>query len=176
MRIIGIGGLWSDKNAMWITVEKAFRNEFPSANFFIEEEPYLQLYEACRTRALADRIVSNHDTGEDVILVPHSFGGLIACSITNRFQRSSVVGIASIFAPHLLGLSFLVPCSHGEPRAPIVSFGGKWDYVVPSIFTRHPRSIAHVTLNSNHWQDIANDIRLAEEIATATKRHLFSLT
>ena len=174
MRIICIEGLWHEEtHPVWINLEIAFRREFAPEEFVIERERNLRLRERKRIHEYADRIVETHNDGEELLLVGHSFGGIVACMIAGRFTRSRVLGTATIFSPHRLPSIFVGPRRDRQPLVPIISFGGRRDYVVPRFLTEHPHAGKHILLPVDHWKDIAADIRYAELIANETKEFVF---
>lgn len=183
MRFICIGGLWipaerlRPEKTIWTPLTREIGREIPNSTFVIKELEYLRLKQRARVLELIDHIVESCDDGEDTTLIGKSVGGKIAEVIANRFVRSRVRAIITIFTPHRLPMRFLVPKTHENHDIPILTFGGSWrDYVVPPILTRHRRSIAHKRLNSNHWRDIVANPEIAREIAVEIRRFLFPQT
>lgn len=171
MRILCIGGFWKKQNPILGALETASASVFPDAEFVIEEEPWLHPYQVFRIRAFADRLVRNYDDGETLLLMGHSFGGIIARSIEQRFERSRVVGISTVFSPHGLPFWFLLPLT--DPAAPMVTFGGVYDIVVPYWFSQHPRAVANVPMPTDHWQAVATNPLHALQIVIETEHYLF---
>jgi hypothetical protein len=60
----------------------------------------------------------------------------------------------------------------GEMHVPVITFEAQRDHLV-WWGAKHPQSIMHTVLATNHLDDLINDHRHAEKIAEETKRSLF---
>lgn len=154
MRIVMISGILTDARVDWSEFRHEFKKHLPDASFHVEIEPMCALYEVKRFRRFLARLAKKYDTGEDVLLVGHSLGGVLACALQPMLKKTRVVGIATIHSPHRF---FFGICTRifgaGAVTAPIVSFQGLYDGLV-WWGTRHPRAIRHVRNQSNHFNDL----------------------
>ena len=174
MRIIGISGVWSYDNPVWINLRKAFLREFPGARMVIEEESGCNPWEIRRLQDFADRLVRKYDDGTETLIVGHSMGGVIACAVADQFTRSAVRGIVSIYAPHhFFGGSFSRRLdAPARPEVPIISFQARYDEVV-WWGTRHKHTVEHTLLDSSHQTSLVANEKLAQKIAEITRRRFF---
>jgi pimeloyl-ACP methyl ester carboxylesterase len=175
VRIIGINGVWCDRNPVWNNLEAAFRSRFHVSDFVIEEEMNCHPWQVARLRRFADRILERYDDGDETLLIGHSMGGVTACAIASRFRKSRVRGVVSIFAPHrflggVFARSLKVP---REMRVPVITFEAQRDRLV-WWGAKHPQSLVHTVLATNHLDDLIDDHRHAEKIAEETRRALFA--
>lgn len=175
MRIIGISGLWSGhwdyKNPIWPNFAIAFGKEFPGSEFCVEEEPYCQLWQIQRLRDFIDRLALQYDDKKETILVGHSMGGVVACGVASKMHHSRV-SIVSVFSPHDCSDRYFqraldVP-EHLD--VPIISFHGCQDGWVPE-GTKHPQSVKHTELNSDHLWSLVDHPEHAAEIAAVARKH-----
>jgi hypothetical protein len=74
VRIIGINGVWCDRNPVWNNLEAAFRSRFHVSDFVIEEEMNCHPWQVARLRRFADRILERYDDGDETLLIGHSMG------------------------------------------------------------------------------------------------------
>ena len=165
--------MWCDRNPVWNNLEAAFRRRFHVSEFVIEEEVNCHPWQVARLRRFADRILERYDDGEETLLIGHSMGGVTACAIANRFRKSRVRGVVSIFAPHrllggLFARSLQVP---REMRVPVITFEAQRDRLV-WWGAKHPQSVVHTVLATNHLDDLVNDHRHAEKIAEEARKAL----
>lgn len=159
MKIILIAGTWYSKGSyepIWNNIAVALRERFPDAQF-VYKQAWYQLWHVEKMKGLSDSILRDEDTGGDILLVGHSMGGIMACGLAPRFVRSRVCGVITVCSPHTLGsiipaLDFhrLIYGTESDPKAPLVSFGGLLDPLVWWMFTRHPKSLRHVYIWSDH--------------------------
>jgi len=171
MRILCIGGFWRKEHPILNALETASGSVFPKAEFVIEHEEMLHPHQVTRIRHFADRLVRQYDDGEELLLMGHSFGGIIVRSIEQRFENSKVVGMSTIFSPH--GIPFWYALPLPEPSNPLVTFGGMYDWLVPYWFTQHPRAVGNVLMPTDHWHDVATNPLHALQIVIETKHYLF---
>ena len=173
MRILGINGVWCHTNPIWNTLVPAFKEKFPDAQFVIEEDSGCWPTEVRRMRKFVDHLYDKYDDGVDALLVGHSMGGIYASALANRFQRSTVRGVVTIFSPHsFLGGVFPLVLGVTPLKAPIVSFRATRDMLV-WWGTKHRQSIAHTDLSCDHFVQLSRSKELAEKIADDTKKALF---
>mgnify|MGYP003394581437 CR=1 FL=1 len=174
MRIIGISGVWCNQNPIWNNIVPAFRRRFDPTDFVVEEESWCHPWEVIRLRRFAERIVEKHDDGTDTLIIGHSMGGVVACAAANRFARSRVQGIVTIFSPHrFLSDAFTHAIgAHKGVTVPVVTFSARYDTLV-WWGAEHPQSVAHIRLPCDHQDDLVRDSRFSEQIAEASHRHLF---
>jgi surfactin synthase thioesterase subunit len=106
---------------------------------------------------LSSQILEEEDTDDDILLLGHSMGGIMACGLAPQFKKGRIRGVVTVFTPHTLGR--VIPALdyyriiYGDlpsVSAPIISFGGMLDPLVWWCFTRHPRSVKHVYVASDH--------------------------
>ena len=104
-------------------------------------------------RKFADSIVAKYDTGEELVLVGWSMGGVIACAIAGRFRKSRVQALATIFSPHRYPFTlFPRMLDSGKDwirSIPVVSFAGTFDVVVPW-GAKYPTALMHTKILSDH--------------------------
>jgi pimeloyl-ACP methyl ester carboxylesterase len=155
---------------MWNHLAHAFGREF-GGECAVERERY-HFYSRSLMRAFRDRIVAKHDTGVPLILCGHSAGGAIAFDVANRLQKSTVMGIVTIFSPLSFPIDFLTMLNVVLPKVPIVSFGARHDFIVPHPFTSHRNAIAHRLLPTDHQEGLISDPRVANIIARYSARYL----
>ena len=174
MRIIGISGVWSNKNPVWHNLAEAFSKEFPVSEFIVEEERNCNPWEIHKLRRFAEAIVRKYDDGTETLLVGHSLGGVIACGIANRFKRTPIQGVVTIFSPHHLFFGSVIdsPEVNGDLKAPVISFSAAYDELV-WWGAQHLQAVAHIILRSNHFTDLVTNNEHACRIASEAKAHLF---
>lgn len=170
MRVVMVNGIRTDPELDWQTFGNAFKRVLPEASFHVETEPWCKLREISRFRAFTERLVAKYDDGEDLLLVGHSLGGVIACAMQTRLVRTRVIGITTIHSPHRF---FFGICTKlfgaGNVTAPVLSFQGLHDELV-WWGTRHPRAVLHIRNNSDHFIDLRDFPENAELIAETTVR------
>ncbi len=181
MRIILIAGTWYSKSsydAIWGNLARELHERFPEAHIYYEQAQY-QLWDIGKIRALGEQIVAEHDCGEEVLLLGHSMGGIIACGIASKFKRSRVRGIVTVFSPHTAGHWFGLPVpwldfsrlifGHTTHLSvPVISFGGLFDPLVPFVFSRHPQAARHANLPSDHRFMLGWNSEIARRIGEET--------
>jgi pimeloyl-ACP methyl ester carboxylesterase len=173
MRIIGIVGIWDFPPRphidMWNYLRLAFKEKFPDATFEVEHLWY-QPWEGKKIRGFADHLVDKHDTGEELILLGHSMGGVIATSIAPRFKRSRVRVVVTVFAPHkfLFGLfSSILSNTERVGSIPVLSFGARFDYLV-WWGAKYPAAEKYIKMSSDHLFCLLFSKKPAREIAEET--------
>lgn len=170
MRIVMISGILTPKEMQWDEMRRAFRRYLPDATFSVATEPDCPIWEIDRFRAFTLKTAATIDTGEDLLLVGHSLGGVLACAIQPLLQDSRVVGIATIHSPHrfLFGVFSKILFAE-DVSAPIVSFQGLHDGLV-WWGAKHPKSVVHVRNHANHFHDLWEHEENADLIARTTTR------
>ncbi len=175
MKFILFAGTWyrgDHYEKIWANLVFALKERYPGATF-VYKHAWYQPWDIEKIQSLGERAVLDEDTGEDVVLLGHSMGGVNACGIAGQFKRSRVRGIVTIFSPHTMGgwlLPFLnfarmVYPNVPAPRAPIISFGGWFDPLVWFFFTRHPNAVHHVNVISDHHYMLGLNKGVASSIA-----------
>jgi pimeloyl-ACP methyl ester carboxylesterase len=174
MRVIGISGMRSFRNPVWMTICASLRETFPGVSIRVEEDAWCEPWEIRRMRRFIDRLVDTYDDGKPTLLIGHSLGGVYSCAIANRFRQTKVHGIVSIFAPHGMFGGFFprVLSAHQKLNVPIITVHGERDKWV-RWGTKHPQSAVHLSLDADHYLDLANTKRLADTIVRTTSRHIF---
>jgi len=172
VKIVLICGILDDarKTPIWTNLSEAFEGEYgpkPSV-----ERLWYHFYMRSVMREFRDDIVARHDTGEPILLCGHSAGGAIAFAVANGLRRSTVVGVVTIFSPLSMPIDFLRMLDVPVPDVPIVSFGARHDIIVPYPFTRHPTSVAHKILPTDHQEGLIADPRISRIIARYAHRHI----
>ena len=174
MKIVGIVGiidLGLRGNRLWCNMRDALAREFPNTEFALERRFYLP-WQAQKMRAFADSIVAKHDTGEELILLGYSLGGIIACAIAPRFVRSNVRLIATVGTPHQLAFLRRMLAPTGAPYAtPDITFSGVLDPVVLWFLTDVPGS-KRVSLLSDHLLCFLLSSRPAAAVARGMRSFL----
>lgn len=174
MKIIMIAGTWYSPGGyaqIWGNLMPALQDRYPDATF-VYKHAWYQPWDVKKILSVGEQTVLEEDTGEDILLLGHSMGGVTACGIASQFKKSRVRGVATIFSPHTMGwwlpfLNFkeiLYP-EAPAPQVPVISFGGWFDPLVWFFFTRHPQSVRHTMLLSDHRFMLAWDKRVASLIA-----------
>ena len=137
---------------MWNNLKAAFGKKIPGVSFEVEHLWY-SLWEWRKMRNFADHLVEKYDTGEELLIVGYSLGGVIAAAMVPRFKRSKVRCVVTVFAPHryLFGLfSWMLNSRPSEMGSTaVLSFGAHLDFMVPC-GSRYPRAVKHVALWSDH--------------------------
>ncbi|HWO07102.1 MAG TPA: hypothetical protein VNM40_00795 [Candidatus Paceibacterota bacterium] len=181
MVIIGISGVNVKENdeSHWDNLEIALKEQLPHAKFVVERELNCRPYSFSRLRQLAYRIALKHDTGEEIVLLGKSAGGIVALIVASLLKNSRVLLIATLFAPHQFPLWGAYRWLLGAPRdpgVPIITFQMVGDRLV-WWGARHPLSKSHVVLRSNvrhaHKYALVNDLELARVVARHVKEALF---
>ena len=172
MKIIGIAGILEfpkkSDGRLWKKLRNAFNKHIPNAEFVFEGVFYFP-WEKTKICNFSESVINKHDTGEDIILVGYSFGGIIATAIAERFKISHVRMVVTIVTPHKIKIFSRMLGYSKEAPVPIISFGGIFDLVVPCSITKHPRSKQHIRLLSDHLILFLFSCRPAERIARVTK-------
>ncbi len=154
MKIVMINGIRTDPLFMWDEFRTEFERVLPGAKFVVETEPNCLLREIGRFRSFTRRTVERHDTGEDLLLVGHSLGGVLACAMEPLFKKSKVIGIATIHSPHQYFFGICSRVFHaGTVCAPVISFQGLHDWLV-WWGTKHPQARRHVRNHADHFNDL----------------------
>ncbi len=172
MRFLGINGILCFDNPVLQQVSTALSRLVPFTQVQITEETGMHFHQVSRFVRYRDWLSSEFDDGVPTLLVGHSLGGVIACSVSRTLKRTKVVGIVTINAPHrYIGYSRVLDAV-GDLPAPIVTFQGKRDRVV-FWGTKHPQSQLHTVLDVDHYRDIGNYPHHAKAIAEHTVATLF---
>ena len=173
MRILCIVGIWNFRrlyNKIWRNLETAFKEKFPDASFEVEHLWYSP-WEWQKMRDFANRLVEEYDTGEELLIVGYSLGGVIATAMAPRFKRSKVRCVVSIFAPHRYLFGLFSRMLDSQPSkiaaAPVISFGARLDVMVPW-GSRYSETAPHVWIWSNHLLRLLFSKKPATQIAEET--------
>lgn len=102
-----IGGDWQPlHDVMWWRFKEEIKRCFPGAGVRIYRPWYLPQQREWML-SLGREILSENDTGDDVVVIGHSMGGVIGARIAPHFEKSRVRALATVFSPHtFLGGSF----------------------------------------------------------------------
>lgn len=156
MRIVVTVGITDSgilSRKLWEYLEEVFAVPFPGAEIIIEREWYWP-WEFRKIRKYADRVVEKYDTGEDLILIGHSMGGVVACAAAPRFKKSHVKMVSTIFSPHQFlwrWFSNSIGSNLTENTAyPIVSFKAQYDPIV-LWGSEHPLAVKHTLVECDHY-------------------------
>lgn len=152
-KIVLISGIWNRNfhDRLWENLRNSFAKQFPNAEIVVEGLSYSP-WQIGVIRRFADDILKRHDIGGTALLVGHSMGGVIATTVANKFVRTTIVGIATIFSPHeYLGGFFQKALATNNPLAPfpVITFQAYWDTMV-LWGTKHKESRSHVAINTDH--------------------------
>lgn len=175
MRIVAISGIldYPDRYAMWNHWKRAFTRVYPNATFVAEHQFY-HFYNVRFMRAFAAEIVGRHDTGESLLLVGHSMGGLIALRVAAQCKKSLVCGVVTVFTPHRL-YGGLFRLANRAPRLrkdiPVVSIEASGDTTVWH-GARYHKQYPHEIIHSNHWRDLVRYPDYADEIARIAHKYI----
>ena len=169
MRCIGFNGILCENNSVWTPLESALRRRIAISEFVVEEELNCKLWQVRRFRRYIRNVVQKHDTGGKALLIGHSLGGVAACAAVRLFKCTEIVGIVSICAPHTLygGVCQIVFGGYRRLSVPILTFEGLRDQHV-SVGARHPQSLRHTELDSDHYYELCRKPQHAAKIADVT--------
>ncbi len=174
MRVVFICGILDhkEKDPIWNHLSAAFGSAY-QCKTHVMRRWYLP-GAVLSKRTFIHRIVAEHDVRDDVLLVGHSMGGVLACGVAARMQTARVLGVVTIFSPHLLaGNVFLnMVDGHVPEHVPVISFGATRDGLVWKQYTVHPRACAHLEINTDHQDELIHDPSIAHAIAQFTKLHI----
>ena len=150
--IICVSGGMTDSTTMpiWRHFPKPMRSAYPLSRFLIAELTNCSPFDAPKWQNLIYDLVQKCNAGRPVILVGHSQGGAVACCVAALANAGTVLGVVTIFTPHLMFSlqPWLLPMPY-TINVPIVSFHGTLDTHV-WCGTEHARSVAHEDLISDH--------------------------
>jgi len=155
------------KMKMWDGAQTAFGEVYPDARF----ETYFDYYHILESkimRNLVRTLVERNDTGDDVLLLGHSMGGVIAHAMATHFVRSRVRGIVTVFSPHTYLWGQFGKQLEAQPisdATPFITFEGTLDWLVPFGTAWHPQTWKHVRLVTDHQEGLMTDQRLWNTIA-----------
>jgi alpha-beta hydrolase superfamily lysophospholipase len=151
-----------------------FRRQFPEIHeMVVEQLDFCHPWDFERLQGFRDHLVAKYDDGIPTLIVGHSMGGVIACAIADRFEKTEVRGIVTIYSPHTF-LREIFPRGLDAPRElrpKIVSFGAIGDMIV-LWGTRHPDATRHFRVLSTHRGSLVRNRRLSQIIAYRAKREL----
>jgi pimeloyl-ACP methyl ester carboxylesterase len=178
MKIVLIAGTWYREDvylSIWGNIQSALKYQYPEASFVCKQAVY-HLWNLDIMKSLGNSIVAEEDTGEDILLLGHSMGGIIACGIASKFKKSRVVGVVTIFSPHMLGkvipgldYTRILFGKREKIPAPVISFGGAIDPLVWSMFTAHPNALHHEILWSDHRFLLGSSQEVSDRIANVVR-------
>lgn len=181
MKIVLIAGTWYRKKAyesIWRHLRRSLEERYPGVEI-VAESVWYQPWEIEKISAFNESILKKYDTGEDLVLIGHSMGGITACGIAPKFKMSRVLCIATIFSPHTLGrwIPFLNFTKQLFPeslplKTTMLSFGGLFDPLVWSFFTKHPKAVHHEVLPSDHRFILGWNPSLGEHIAKVIRNYV----
>lgn len=174
MKIIGIVGIFDQEiagNRFWHGFEEGFKNELGVTDFVVEHVFYLP-WQSKKITDFSHDILKKYDKGDEILLVGHSFGGVIACAIAPQFSVSAVRAVVTINSPHKITAFYKYFNSTQKTLSmPVISFGSIFDYLVPFFLTRYPGD-HHFTLFANHLFAFLLSKRPARRIARKTREIL----
>ncbi len=154
MKIIGIVGILNmfpeEQDRFWIGLREAFAQTHPDAPFILERQFYVP-WQKKRIQQYTDLLLEKYDTGEELLLIGHSMGGLIALTLAQRLTQSTIcatVTIGSPFKPALLRRFLDVPEPPHDTH--LLCCYGIFDPLVPFVCARHP-SASTLALWSDHF-------------------------
>jgi pimeloyl-ACP methyl ester carboxylesterase len=150
---------------------KAYSKRFPDAVFATEDCFYFP-WEKTKMLRFAEEILKKNDvTGQEVILLGYSMGGVIATAIAPRFKHAKV-RVITLMAPHtfLWGLfpKMLGSSLSSDGGIDIVSFQGWLDWAVVW-GAKHPHARKHHKIFCDHLVGLLFSSQPAEKIAEASK-------
>lgn len=173
MRIVCFVGILHSRRMlrMWVNLRASLLRLYPNATFHVEQCWYWHLGVGVAHESV-ELAVAKYDDGEDILLVGHSVGGLLArrAAEEGRFRKSRVLGVVTINTPYHYHYA-LFPYFFGGRRAlkvPTISFGGTRDWLVPW-GTKFGDEVFHTLLPMEHQEDLIENQKLAEEIAKIAK-------
>lgn len=157
----------------WVKMERALKEAFGSDTEVSVEHLFYVSWQKRRIVSFASSILKKYDTGEELLLIGHSFGGLIACAIADRFRKSCVRAVVTIFSAHQFAGRALQPYP-AKPKVPVLSFSALFDWVVPW-GARHPHAVSHEVVFTDHFMFPAFWPGPWRHVARATKAALDGL-
>lgn len=178
----GISGGMTDSavTPVWQHFPEPFRKAYPGSRFSVVELPNCSPLDTQKWQNLINVLVQEcnarkqkNNVRRPVILIGLSQGGAVACCVAALAKAGTVLGVVTIFTPHLMFSlqPWLLPMPY-TIDVPIVSFYGTLDSQV-WCGTEHVHSIAHEPLVSNHM-GLGDNSKHAEKIAALARKY-FSL-
>lgn len=170
VRVICLVGSGTPNQAstFWDNWTEAFRISFPACEVVVDKSFYLP-WNVRLIQLYGQQILKKYDDGQDIILIGHSLGGVIAEGIALSFQKSKVQGILSVSAP--LKFSWLWGYPFILKDIPHFSCSGHWDFIAPPWFAyRNPKH--HMMLNGGHVFDFIRKPCLSRYVVARFKRFL----
>ncbi len=157
---------------MWANMHTSFTDTF-SAPVHVERRWYFPGDFITKWRFVSD-IVREYDRPGRLLIGGHSFGGILACAVAARMRRADVVGVITVFSPHLMcwGAGSLMLGAHVPYGIPVVSFGATNDDIVYEAYTEYPQARAHVRVDTDHEGGLLTDPRIARGIAMKSREYL----
>lgn len=165
--IVGILDFPGSDDRLWRHFRQAFQREFPSSTFTVEHTTYLP-WQRQRIRDFAKRIMKQHDTGEELILLGYSLGGVIADEVAQQLRHTKVRLVITVCAPHRLRHWWF---SGVNMRIPILNFSAVFDVFVPGILAQHVHAPT-VYLVADHLFGFLLSPRFAWRIASTAAHFL----
>ena len=159
--IVGMLDFVSVRHLMWAPIERAFEQYFPDVEVVVEHETYLP-WQRQRIADYGERIVQKYDDGVPTLLLGFSLGGVIACGIAQKFMRTPITGVVSVASPLKLAPLWGI-CLPKAEDVRLLSFSGRYDFVVPSLLTG-----CHYTLPADHFVSFMT----SEKPAWAVAKHV----
>ncbi len=170
MRIVAISGVLDNVRrfpGFWKNIENAFKEYFPGTDFVLYSIFYFP-WEIGKMKRYANKLVKKFDDGEDVILLGHSMGGIIATIIAPRFRKSKVKLLVTINSPHKLKTFYEKIDKDFDMESikmPVASFSSVLDPVVPFFMSKHPKSNIHRFVLAEHVTTFLFFPKLCEKLA-----------
>lgn len=173
--ITGIFDAFERDGNMWGVLRREFASSLPGSESVVAHR-FFAPWQGKKMRSFGEDTLKEHDTGEDLILVGHSLGGLLACAIAPRFTRSKIVCVVTLSTPHRIGFFRRMLGVPPALAVPVLSFGSLFDVFVPAVLTRHEKAILHQNLFSGHIVGLFGNPGPARRIARSVATFLTSIS
>jgi len=170
MKIVTVSGTLDNSKRFpkfWKNLEDSFAKYFPKARFVLHTDFYFP-WETDKMRNYGEELLSLYDDGEDIILLGHSIGGVIATIIAPKFKKSKVKLLVTLNSPHKLeSLYEKIDRSFkmDKVKIPIASFSSILDPIVPFFMAKHPKSNIHDFFIAEHVTTFIFFPKLCDRIA-----------
>jgi len=170
MKIISVSGTLDNSKRFprfWKNLEDSFAKYFPKARFILHTSQYLP-WETEKMKSYGKEIVALFDDGEDIILLGHSIGGVIATIISLKFKKSKVRLLVTLNSPHKLESLYKKIDENFDMekvKVPTASFSSILDPIVPFFIAKHPKGNIHNFFIAEHVTTFIFFPKLCDKIA-----------
>ncbi|HEY4487007.1 MAG TPA: hypothetical protein VJB70_04750 [Candidatus Paceibacterota bacterium] len=169
--IVGVLDFPGSEKYFWKPIKDEFLTCFPNSSFEVAHAFFLP-WQKKKIKEFMKSVLRKYDTGEEILLIGHSLGGVVACSLVSSFTKSTIVGVVTILSPHRIKMFYkMLNVSQENLQVPIISFGGIFDIIVPYFFSKPKYSTLHTLLTTDHLLFFLLSHAPARKIAQITKSY-----